>query len=393
MKKILITISIVLLFFLLLGLVYFLFIQKKTPSQTINPPQDVFRIESSARNTTTSPKDFVMNDTVQQQAQRDLVQIDDTPVAGAAFFSLASSTATSTQQVIRFIRKENGNLYQYNRDSGEKTRLSNTTFPGIIKTLWFDAPDKVALQYINKDNELETYLATLVDGGLSGTFLEKNISASTSYKNTLVTAVSDTQGTTVTTRGSDGNSAQDIIRTPLGQILIPKVTKKAVYILSKPVSAFPGVLYSYSRTSSKEERVVGDVLGLTALPNNDGSWILYSSSANRKLQTFALNTKTRESIPLPITTLPEKCVWGEEPFVIYCGVPNNLPDVTYPESWYQGKVSFTDSLWRTNLETRVTTAVSFFDNDGPFDITNMKFTDNTLLFINKRDGTLWMQRL
>jgi hypothetical protein len=61
------------------------------------------------------------------------------------------------------------------------------------------------------------------------------------------------------------------------------------------------------------------------------------------------NTETETK--LGIQTLPEKCTWKNDSVNILCAVPKNLFSSQQPDSWYQGRTSFTDSIWLLDTES------------------------------------------
>ena len=77
---------------------------------------------------------------------------------------------------------------------------------------------------------------------------------------------------------------------------------------------------------------------------------------------------------------------------MWCAAPDTIPSgITYPDDWYQGAVTFTDSLWELNLEAQEGVLVSDFTQTSgrTIDATNLASDGAIVLFINRLDGTLW----
>ena len=95
-----------------------------------------------------------------------------------------------------------------------------------------------------------------------------------------------------------------------------------------------------------------------------------------------------------VKTLPEKCVWGNTSTTVYCAVPRNVPNNQYPDSWYQGEVSFSDQIWKIDATNGNTTMlVDPLAISGGEDIDGIKLAldnaGNYLFFVNKKDSFLW----
>jgi hypothetical protein len=96
-------------------------------------------------------------------------------------------------------------------------------------------------------------------------------------------------------------------------------------------------------------------------------------------------------------TLPEKCAWAPSNTLVFCGVPESPPRAVYPDEWYQGLVRFSDTLWQYSLESgQFSLFLIPHDVVGvDVDITQpMVSADGAyLVFINKKDGSLWGVKL
>ena len=71
------------------------------------------------------------------------------------------------------------------------------------------------------------------------------------------------------------------------------------------------------------------------------------------MQSELVDTATGETLPLPVATIADKCVWTADDSAIYCGIPvNPSAGLNYPDDWYQGAVSFSDRIWRIQVSGR-----------------------------------------
>ena len=76
-----------------------------------------------------------------------------------------------------------------------------------------------------------------------------------------------------------------------------------------------------------------------------------------------------------------------------CGIPQRIPGGQYPDSWYQGLVSFRDVIWKIDTTTNTTSLI--LTPEPSFDIIKPQLSPDRsyLYFINKSDQTLWSYRI
>jgi len=120
--------------------------------------------------------------------------------------------------------------------------------------------------------------------------------------------------------------------------------------------------------------------------------MLISEYANNSILTSIYDTKTGETKVLDIKTLAEKCVWSKKNInTIYCAVPQYLGARKYPDEWYQGIVSFTDAIYKIDLDTNTTSVFDSLSSDTTFDIKDMQLSEQEeyLVFQNKKNLSLW----
>ena len=133
-------------------------------------------------------------------------------------------------------------------------------------------------------------------------------------------------------------------------------------------------------------------------------WPMGSYVLNGAMQLKLVNTATNEIVPLPVTTIADKCVWTTDDSAIYCGIPVSPPsDSLYPDDWYQGTVQFSDRIWKIDVAGRFAQLVLDFSKEtssatqtiNSFDATALAIDPLTteLVFINKNDGSLWSYQL
>ncbi len=271
----------------------------------------------------------------------------------------------------------------------EIQREFNLTETGI-----FDEPTRVAIstecetikQSAAKSAEEPYELkGSLVDGVV--TQVVKN-----NADNSVFLLKTISKKTTGLIKSFNSDSATPVFSSSFNEWLPQFVNKTLITMTTYAASTFGGYMYGLDPTTQKFTKILGPTFGLTTLTSPDGKRVLISSIENRQLVIKVINLDTRSQKILPFSTLPEKCNWYTND-QLFCGVPNTLPVGTYPDDWYKGIISLSDSLWSYTLSTD--RAVSVATPRESLDMFRMESftTPEYLFFINKNNYELWSYRV
>ncbi len=323
--------------------------------------------------------------------------------------SKASSAIPPTEfaPALRYVNKSNGNIYQTFADKIDERKFSNTVVPKVHEAYFGNKGDSVIMRYLKDDNKtIETYVGMLQkeylgadsigNNEVKGSFLPENISdmsvSSDSSKIFYLFNIGD-NGVGVTFDLQSSTKIQ-IFDSPFTEWLSSWTNKNLITVTTKPSGNVRGFMYAINPNKKDLNKVLGEINGLTTLTSPDGKLVLYSDN-NLSLNIF--DTETREPIALGVKTLSEKCVWGALSDVLYCAVPKYIDNEIYPDSWYQGEVSFSDQIWKIDITSGNTTLIgdptqiSGEEVDGTR--LNLDEGQNFLFFINKKDSYLWGLKL
>jgi len=306
-------------------------------------------------------------------------------------FGLFDDQGTTT---IRFISTESGNVFETNSKSLDIKRVTNTTILQTIDSLWVDE-DTPIIRYIDENGDLQSFYAKIEFrkdeslGSLSGEFLDKNIKQIDVLDGKTFVLIENSSNSTGVLYNKSVSSGLTILNTPLKEILSSFVNKNTILINTKPSSKSPG--YSFIlKTDGSFTEILSGITGLTTNMAPNGNALLYSVSGTRGVSLWFLDRKTGVSKKVQKDTLPEKCVWANaEEYIVYCAVPQNIRVRDLPDDWYKGNISFTDDLWRINLETDE--AKLIISPEESIDAIQIKISENGnyIVFVNKKDMTLW----
>ena len=96
------------------------------------------------------------------------------------------------------------------------------------------------------------------------------------------------------------------------------------------------------------------------------------------------------AVPLSIQVVKEKCGGLD---VIWCGTAPEAASTDFPVSWYQGTVSYADSLYTVNKRTGRSQKILDPEtlSRERIDITDLMVSkDGPVIFKNKKDDSLWL---
>ncbi|MEI6280751.1 MAG: hypothetical protein WCP17_01995 [bacterium] len=319
-----------------------------------------------------------------------------------------TSPLTEFVSALRYVDKTNGNIYQTFADKIEERRFSTTVIPKIYEAFFGNKGNSVVMRYLKEDGRtIQTFVGKLskeILGGdttesseLTGSFLPENIKDISISPDTLNLFYLFELGNNIvgTTLNLSDDKKVQVFDSPFTDWLSLWPNSKIITFTTKPSSGIPGYMYALDLSSKNFSNILSNINGLTTLTSPDGKLVLYGNDA---LSLSIFHTDTKTSDLLGIKTIPEKCVWGRVGNTLYCAVPKSIDNVGYPDSWYQGEVSFSDELWKIDILTGNATMV--FDPTTAaegLEIDGIKLAlddnENYLFFVNKKDSYLWEYNL
>lgn len=340
----------------------------------------------------------VVKDTATPQTTNGEVSVDPItglPIATKPTANKASATPTPKVEpvpAIRYVERATGHIYEMYTDSKLIGKISNATIPSIYESYFNNTADTVIYRYLASDNQtITSYIATL--GGSKGEFLPNNIvdvSVSPDMSKFFY-LVKNSRGVVGSIRIFKDTKSNPIFTSPYTEWLSQWINPNTIYLTTKAASGVEGNMFALNTNTGTLSKVLGDISGLTTLGNASGTSVLYSISETKGPHLYIFTTSTHTTNDTGFYTLPEKCVWNISGTVFYCAVPNNITASTYPDSWYQGLVSFDDQFISYDTTTNNTHLIADSANETPIDATHLFINknENSLYFTNKKDSTLW----
>ncbi|PJE64208.1 MAG: hypothetical protein COU90_03865 [Candidatus Ryanbacteria bacterium CG10_big_fil_rev_8_21_14_0_10_43_42] len=321
-----------------------------------------------------------------------LNRVSEEPVIGATFIPDTDK--------IKYFKKATGHLFENTYDGLNERRASNITIPAIQKALWSPSKEYAVLSYYTDGDIRHFYTKYSGTTTAESGFLPPSLTSITmSAERDVMAYTLPVNGETAVITARPDNTAQStILRTSIPDIILAFPGSQTLSIQTKGSAYAEGYLYTLTTPNGNLVNVLGEIYGLSSLWSPDINTVLYfSTNQNGNSPSLNLYSKNTGVVrTLSMTTLPEKCVWSsrEEEHILYCGIPDKLPRTTLPDAWWQGTVSFSDSIWRINLDTNE--QIKLIDtSELNVDAVHL-FTSGDashLFFTNKKDGSLWSYRL
>ena len=321
-----------------------------------------------------------------------LRQLTQEPVAGFTF------TGTST---VRYVDRGTGHTLEADLTSYDVQKLSNTTIPKVYRAFWVNKGEGVVYQQLSEQTDtIKTSFIELINTtGTSTealkdtviTFLEDNISEIAVSPDT--DKIVYLKNGLITIGGPDG-AGQSSFKIPGNEWILEWTSPNKLNLTTKASALVDGYSYTSSLAGSMT-KLIGPASGLTTY-NPDNNWFLWSESDGNTVTLFAENPSTGTTTPMIPGALPEKCVLLQNKTdSVVCGVSNFIQNQQYmhPDSWYQSVVSFEDRFSLYNLSNPSSKVL--IEPQTPVDVIEPMVgpEDIYLVFINKKDLTLWSLNL
>ena len=305
---------------------------------------------------------------------------------------------------LRYVEKLNGNIYQTFADKIDERKITATLIPQVYEAYFGNKGESVIVRYLKDDTKtIETFVGSLPkeilggdvleDNKIVGSFLPENISDLSLSPDTLkIFYLFNINNSAIgVTSGYLGDKKNQIFSSPFTEWLSLWPNSKMITLTTKPSSDVLGYMYAINPNQKDFTKILSNIKGLTTLTSPSGKLVLYGDN-NLSLKIY--NTDTKESVLVGIKTMPEKCVWNNASAIIYCAVPKFIDGKNYPDSWYQGEVSFNDEIWKIDaLNGNATFIVDPSSLPDGENIDGIKLSldnnENYLFFMNKSDSYLW----
>jgi hypothetical protein len=303
----------------------------------------------------------------------------------------------SKTERVMFVDRASGNIYEIDNQNNP-IRLTFNTVENIGEVYWGQdkAGERVILrqedngQIINSVNLVKTSVGTSTTlNSLTGQTLSPNIKAFAISPDGSKFFTLEPSGTGVAGYINDwsGKNKKKVWSFAFGDWQVSWPKANLISLQSKASANSSGYLYFLNPDTGSFTKILKGLNGLIAKVSPDGKKLIFAQSGLGKFSLYLYDVATQKTSSPGINTLPEKCVWASNDS-FYCAVPRSIPTNQYPDSWYQGKVIFTDDLWQINTTKETTIIISTLKSG--YDLINLTVapTRGWIYAINKKDNSI-----
>ncbi len=318
--------------------------------------------------------------------------------AGAGF--VVSGTTTVS---VRFVDRATGHIYESSLYAVGENKLSNVTIPQVYEALVAQNGREMILRYLKDDTTIQSFYARLATSTtdanpIEGFFLPQNIKDISLLGNKVLYFDPTTETGNLLQSNIDGSKRALITSSKLNDWSLSWNASTTAFLYTRPSGTVPGYGYILDIAKGTITKAIGNIAGLSGSMSPRGDYVFLSAQEGKGIASAIYNVKTKTTLDLSLNTLADKCTWANKTkTTIYCAIPGNVPQGTYPDAWYQGLVSFNDRISAINAVTGATELIldPSFDAIQDMDIEKLSIdpTDTYILFTNKKDMSLWMYKL
>ncbi|MGB0925247.1 MAG: hypothetical protein ACPGTS_00895, partial [Minisyncoccia bacterium] len=191
---------------------------------------------------------------------------------------------------------------------------------------------------------------------------------------------------------------KEIFTSPYTEWLTHWNSDESLEIVTKPSYLSEGYSYEMNPSDGDYHKSFKQKNGLNTLASPDNKNLFVFETLDNTVRSSIFSRNTKRMRPLSIQTFPEKCTWAHDNSFLYCFVPDSLAyGNEYPDIWYQGIETYTDSMWKIDPNTLQAELISDIKDeyDQTFDVIKIGIDKNSdyLYFIDKNTEELWSYRL
>jgi len=346
-----------------------------------------------------------------------LKKVSNDPVSGFLFYDYEEKYQYTDQSgvekeevlnknMIRYMKRINGFVSDTNTQEFPITeiKVSNTTIPKIHEALFYNGGLGVVIRFLGDDlNTIKTFVGEIKPGSVSqpgsitGNFIEEDIPEISINKiGNMVYYKKSSFETFFYNKNLNTSSNDSFFNSSFYSWIIDFANNKTLTLSTKGSYFAKGYVYSLS-LDGKLNKIVGGKNGLVGKLSPNEKYLLYSVSDGGLFRLYIYNIDDKKDFDTGLKTLVDKCVWGESSEYIYCAVPQGPLKGNYPDDWYLGNKSFSDSIWKVNTTNNSAFKINDISISGKeeIDAINLQINslENRLGFINKNNYTLWMLEL
>ncbi len=288
---------------------------------------------------------------------------------------------------LRYVLKENSEIYDYNSVTKEKVRIESGKATSTDEIVFSPKGDHIVYRKA-KNDIIYSDLYTVRTRNIQK--LPENISSlSFSSSGLLAYGVPTENGLSIYTHDYAKNASSKLFSIPLNEWDLLWQSERELGIYSKPTAFAEGIYMTLDIQNKKLKKIAGPLLGLSVQNTNTANFTILSTGGVGEVKTLLLNSKTKNLGDLGLKTFAEKCSPSIFADGVFCAVPKVLPaNFVYPDDWYKGKIRTEDAIIFKTISGTSTKVISYLENK-PISIINLEVNKNGIFFLDENTMSLY----
>lgn len=322
-------------------------------------------------------------------------RVNTSPVAGAGFVSVASST------LLRFIERSTGHIFDVDPYTGKIVRRTNKLIPKVYDAI-VGPTDTIAARSLSDDGVRATFIGVLgtttVDGftPLEGVDLGPAVEDVAFTRNAEIIFLAQTgAGTQLVRSALDGSEPRQLLSLFAGDFALDLLADDKIVLTEKSASGIPSSAYTLGKDTELVP-LARNVPGLTFLSHTNGNAWIIGSDTGSSLSVEIKPSSDATSIVLESSTVAEKCAWlPGASLTAFCAVPEGTPEPGYLTKWHRGVLHTTDTWYRIDVSASSTEKFFEMSTDAAIDVEHplIDARGEFIAFMSARDKSLWILRI
>lgn len=304
---------------------------------------------------------------------------------------------TSNENTMLYAEAGTGHVFSINLTTGMELRLSNITIANAQSASFSNDGTLVAIRSgYGTQNTIELLTLAGENSATKETLLPKMVDFTFSSDNKILYTEYNSGGLLGREYSPETGVSRTLFSVPFQNAIVDWSMNANTphFVYPKPAAQLPGFLYRVANGVLVRENATGN--GLTALAND--TYYVHTITTTRGPVSNVTNRTTGENKSLPVIVQAEKCVFASnDSDTMYCGYEIVNLTSEFPDNWYKGVISFSDSIWRLNLKrgtaSQLINPMTLTGRELDVINTQVSQENKVLYFINKNDNTLWMYEI
>ena len=386
LKKILITLIIVLILALLGLLLYTLF----------------FRADQNGNDSETG--DFPESEegeNGQTQEDGEIIPSPEKKVKVISTERVLSPIISQDENKVTYYSQYNGSVWESSFDGSNLTRISSKNLENLVDIIWSPDKNKVVSIFQNEQENITKSIYDYKTGEIYPLDSNiKNIVWSPDSNNIGYQYLNEQIGqNSISIANSHGQSWQNIFNLRMNDINL-NWSSSGISFFQKPSGLAKSSLFLLNPASRQLTKVLSEIYGLSVKWSPQGDKLIFSKTSQKgeNLNLYSVSKNGVNEINLDLPSFIEKCAWSKDNRTIFCAIPKELSSASVlPDDYYKGAFTSIDEFWKINLETgeKARLLEPWERSDEEYDAIKLFLSplEDYLFFVNKKNGLLYSVEL